>query len=305
MMSNQLALIQREVWEHRSIWLTPAAIGIVVVLMTATGLIMGSGFQGAADLAILGASNVGDAERRAVLTAALSGVTVIFTITMWILSIFYCLDSLYAERKDKSILFWRSLPVTDTETVVSKLLVAAVVIPVVTFGAVIVTHLVNLIVTSIWVSAEGGSPGHLLWDFGALFDNWAATLIFLLAVPMWLSPFIGWFLFVSAFTKRTPLLFAFLPVFVLPMLERLIFGSSLLADAIFVRTGNMPLFGNGVDIDAIFEHDHVQLTNDMVSVLGIIDLGKFFSSPSLWAGLIVCALLTTAAVYVRRYRDES
>ena len=304
MIRNQLALAKREFWEHRSIWVTPAAIGIVTILMTATSLGVGSEFKQAVDLALVGASNVGDAERRAFLTAALSGVTLIFTITMWILTIFYCLDSLYAERKDKSILFWRSLPVTDTETVVSKLLVAAVAIPVVTFGAIVVTHLFNLVVTSIWISAEGGSPGHLLWDGGALFDNWVATLIFLLAVPLWLSPFIGWFLFVSAFTKRSPLLVAFLPIIVLPMVERIVFGSTLLADAIFVRTGKMPLFG-GVDIEAIFDNERVELTSDMVSLLAVIDVGQFLTSPSLWAGLIVCGLFTTAAVYVRRYRDES
>ena len=304
MIGNQLALLKREFWEHRSIWVTPAAISVVTVLMAATGLAIGSGFHQVVDLAIVGASNVGEAERRAMLTAALSGVTLIFTITMWILTIFYCLDSLYAERKDKSILFWRSLPVTDTETVLSKLLVAAIAIPIVTFGAIVVTHILNLVVTSVFVSFEGGSPGHLLWDFGTLFDNWIATLIYLLAVPLWLAPFIGWFLFVSAFTKRSPVLFAFLPIFVLPMLERVIFGSTLLADAIFVRTAKMPLFG-GMDIDAILRDGDVELTSEMVSLLAVLDLGQFFSSPSLWAGLIVCGLFTTAAVYVRRYRDES
>ncbi len=304
MIANQVALIQREFWEHRSIWVTPAAIGVVMVLMGATGLVIGDNFREVVDMGIVGASNVGDAERRAMLIGALSGVTLLFTLTMWVLTIFYCLDSLYAERKDKSILFWRSLPITDTETVISKLIVAAVAIPLVTLVAVVATQLVNLVILSGWVSARGGSPGHLLWDVGALFDIWGSTLIFLLAVPLWLSPFLGWFLFVSAFTKRSPLLVAFLPIVVVPMLERMVLGTRYFADAIFVRSGKMPLFGD-VDPETIFDGDRVQLSTDMVSVLGVINVGKFLASPSLWLGIVVCALFTAAAVYVRRYRDES
>ena len=304
MIANQVALIKREFWEHRSIWVTPAAIAVVTVLMAATGLAIGDGFRYASEMAIVGASNIGEAERRALLIGALSGVTFLFVLAMWILTIFYCLDSLYAERKDKSILFWRSLPITDTETVVSKLLVAVLAIPAITLVAVMVTQLVNLVVMSFWVSAKGGSPGHLLWDFGAIFDIWGATLIFLLAVPLWLSPFIGWFLFVSAFAKRSPLLVAFLPIFVLPMIERMIFGTRFLAEAIFVRSGKAPLFGD-IDPQSIFDDDRLQLSTDAVSIMSVIDLGKFLGSPSLWTGIVVCGLFAAAAVYVRRYRDES
>ncbi len=304
MIGNQVALIKREIWEHRSIWVTPAAIAVVTILMAATGLAIGDSFGYAADLALVGASNVGDAERRALLIGALSGVTFLFVLAMWVLTIFYCLDSLYAERKDKSILFWRSLPITDTETIVSKLLVALLAIPLVTLAAVIVTQLANLVIMSFWVNAKGGSPGHLLWDFGAILDIWGATLIFLIAVPLWLAPFIGWFLFVSAFTKRSPLLVAFLPIVVMPMLERMILGTKFLAKAIFLRSGQLPLFGD-IDPRTIFDDDRIRLTTDAVSIMSVIDLGKFLTSPSLWTGIIVCALFAAAAVYVRRYRDES
>ena len=304
MIGNQVALIKREIWEHRSIWVTPAAIAVVTILMAATGLAIGDSFGYAADLALVGASNVGDAERRALLIGALSGVTFLFVLAMWVLTIFYCLDSLYAERKDKSILFWRSLPITDTETIVSKLLVALLAIPLVTLAAVIVTQLANLVIMSFWVNAKGGSPGHLLWDFGAILDIWGATLIFLIAVPLWLAPFIGRFLFVSAFTKRSPLLVAFLPIVVMPMLERMILGTKFLAKALFLCSGQLPLFGD-IDPREIFDDDRIRLTTDAVSIMSVIDLGKFLTSPSLWTGIIVCALFAAAAVYVRRYRDES
>ncbi|MEL7187019.1 MAG: hypothetical protein AAFN50_11400 [Pseudomonadota bacterium] len=114
MIAHQLILLRRELWEHRSIFITPGAIGIIVTLSVLTMLMFASGFAKELDMAIFGAQNVaGDAERRAVLTGFFLGTSWIFFVALAILTVFYCLDALYAERKDKSILFWRSLPVTD------------------------------------------------------------------------------------------------------------------------------------------------------------------------------------------------
>ncbi len=304
MIVHQLTLIRREIWEHRSIWMTPLVIALIVSLMSLTGQVVVSGFDQAVDIAILGASNVGENERRAAITAFLVGISILFILAMLVLTVFYSLDTLYAERKDKSILFWRSLPITDAETVVSKLVTAGFLIPLVSFAAVILTHIVNLIISSIWLAAQGGDAGHLIWSSVPLVDNWAATLIVFVALPLWMSPFLGWFLFVSAFTKRSPLLVAFLPILVVPMLERIIFGSAIFSEAIFVRTGKMPLF-RGMESADFFDEDKLSVSGEAISLLARIDLARFLTSPSLWLGLVVCALFTTAAIYMRRYRDES
>jgi len=306
MIGNQLALLRREVWEHRSIWITPAAVALVITLLTLAMFVAASKFGDITDMAIIGASNVGDNERRMALLGTLLGYTSVFLIAMWFLTIFYCLDALYAERKDKSILFWRSLPITDAETVISKLLTAVVLIPLVTFVAVAVSHLVNLILISLWINFEGGSPGHLIWGSVPLFDTWLAMLIVLLAIPLWLSPLLGWFLFVSAWTKRSPLLTAFLPIAVLPILEYVILRTHMLWDAILTRLSMqfMPLFS--IDPDLIFDEDNFRnLRLEDLSILHLLDLGKLLSSVELWLGLIVCGLFATAAVYVRRYRDDT
>lgn len=304
MIGHQLALIRREIWENRSIYVVPATIAILITLLTLTGQVSISAFGEAVDLAIVGATNVDEVHRRMALTGLLGVVTSIFAFGAWIVMIFYALDALNAERKDRSILFWRSLPITDAETVISKLLTAAVVIPLAFFAAVIVTHLVVLSLGSIWIMAKGGDAGHLIWSAAPLFDTWAASLIVAIAMPLWLSPFIGWFLFVSAFTKRSPLLMAFLPIFIVPMLERMLIGSHLFYNAIFVRTFRPPL--SNVDISELFDYERsLPITTDTVSILSAIDIGRFVASPSLWAGLVVCGLFTTAAIYVRRYRDDS
>ena len=306
MIANQFALIRRELWEHRSIYLTPAVVALVMTLLILTSYVAASGFEGALDLAIVGASNVGDAERRAALMAFLGGLTVVFLIAMAILVVFYTLDALYAERKDKSILFWRSLPITDAETVISKLLTAVLVIPLITFAVIALTHLVNLSLTSLFVRFQGGSPIHLIWGAAPIFDVWATLLIVLIAGSIWASPLIGWFLFVSAWTKRSPLLMAFLPLIVLPILEYIVFRTTFLKQAIVTRTNfaNMPLF-SGIDMEQVLNENRFEHAVENIHLLGTIDLVKFVSSPGLWLGIVVCAVFTTAAIYVRRYRDES
>ena len=303
MIGNQLALVKREIREHRSIYTAPAVIGIIVSLLTLTGQVSVSAFGDAVDLAVVGASNVDMGHRRAVIMGAFTLVTTVFAIGAWIVMVFYCLDTLYSERKDKSILFWRSLPITDAETVVSKLLVAALVIPAAFLVTAYATHLIMLVLSTFWVMAEGGNAAHLIWEPAPIFDNWAASLVFGIAMTLWLSPFLGWFLFVSAFAKRSPLLIAFLPIFVLPMLERLLLKTDLLGEAIFIRTFEPPI--SKLDLSLIRNEGIVPLDADSISLLATLDLGKFLSSPSLWAGLAVCGMLTFGAIYVRRYRDDS
>ena len=307
MIGNQVALIRRELWEHRSIYVTPLVIALIVSIMAITGQAVVSAFDQAVDIAIIGATNLGPAERAAAITVLMTGVSSLLIMAMWVLTIFYALDALYAERKDRSILFWRSLPCTDAETVVSKLVTAAIVIPLVTFAVIVITHVVVLAVASVWLGFQGANAWHLIWRAAPLLNNWAGTLIVLLALPLWLAPFIGWFLFVSAFTRRSPLLVAFLPIVILPMLEKSLIGSTVFFDAFFVRTGSMPLF-RGLSTGDIFSYqgDEWSLNGEVPSgLLSLVDLSRFLGSGSLWIGLIVCGLFVTAAIYVRRYRDES
>ena len=299
MIANQLALIKREVQEHRSFGLTPIAIASVLAIGTLALMVIGTGFRDVIDMALLGASIVGEAERRAMLMGLLALYTPVLAIAMAIVTVFYCLDCLYAERKDGSILFWRSLPVTDIETVVSKLLVALLVIPAISYVAILATHVLVLLMASVWVEMQGGSATHLLWNGAALLDIWAAILVIVWAVVLWLAPFIGWFLFVSAVVKRSPLLMALLPLAVLPLIG-LTFQSRLLLQAIWLRPFRIPLFS----ADGMGQA-HAELRQEMVSLVATFDVMQFIASPSLWLGLIVCGLFTAAAVYVRRYRDAS
>lgn len=307
MIQNQLALVRRELWEHRAIYVAPLVIALIIALLSVTGQVAISAAEEAVNISILGATNLGENERAAAITGVLVGISFVFLLGMGILTIFYSLDSLYAERKDKSILFWRSIPITDSETVISKLLTAALVIPATTFVVLAVTHIVVLVSASVWVGLRGANAWYVIWQAAPFFDNWTATLIFLLALQVWMAPFIGWFLLVSAYTKRSPFLVAFLPIIVLPMLEHIIVGTHYFRDAIFGRLAGLPLL-EGIQTSEVFsEHsDHLQaLRESGISLVSMLNIGGFLASPAMWAGVVVCGLFTTAAIYVRRYRDES
>lgn len=308
MMARQAILVRRELWEHRSILVTPAVIALLISLMAVTGHVTISAFnEQVVDIAILGASNLGTVERSAAISVMMIGISSLFALAMSVLTFFYTLDALYAERKDRSILFWRSIPCTDSETVLSKLAVAIVVIPLLTMAAIVATHLVVLAVTGIWVEIRGADAWHLLWSTAPYFDNWVGTLVVLLALPLWQAPFVGWFLFVSAFARRSTFLVGLLPILILPMLEKTLFGSTLLAQAFFVRSGNMPLF-RGLQTGDLFFYDGAGAAGAEITgfaLLPLLDLSRFLGSPGLWLGLVVCGLFTAAAIYVRRYRDDS
>ena len=305
MIENQLALIRREFWEHRSLYVVPAILGLVLVLVEITGQVSISAFGTHIDMALLGATNISANERGAAISAMLATSSILFVIAMLFIAVFYALDTLYAERKDKSILFWRSMPVTDAETVISKLITAVILIPLVTLAIIAASHIIMLVVTSIWIGLRGANAWHLIWSAVPLLDNWAATLIFVLALSLWLSPFVGWFLLVSAYTKRSPILMAVLPIILLTMLERIILGSTLLWHAVTFRTAGIPIFRDH-DFDSLFSRGSLaEVAQDGISLVSMLDVGRFLASPGLWVGLVVCGLFVTAAIYVRRFRGDS
>ena len=305
MINHQLALVKREIWEHRSIYMTPAAIVIIVTLGVLAMLAFASGFAAELDIAIFGAQNIaGYPERKAVLTGFFLGTSWIFLVALMFLTVFYSLDSLYAERKDKSILFWRSLPITDAETVISKLLTAIFVLPIATVVGIIVTHLINLTVLSMWVAMKGGDGGMLVWGSVALLDNWLAAFIIVIASGIWMSPFIGWFLLVSAYTKRSPLLMAFMPLIVISLLEGIVLRTHVFAENVLGRGDGLPLFRKA-NIEQFFEEEQWRIGENASNLLTHIDVVQFITTPGTWAGIVVCGLLCTGAIYVRRFRDES
>jgi len=142
-----------------------------------------------------------------------------FLMIMSIVIFFYLLGSLYDDRKDKSILFWKSLPASDGLTIASKLLSAMLIIPLFFWATLIATQLLMMIIGSIMVWSADMSPWQLLFAHAEPFKAWGLILSGWLANSIWMLPIYGWLVLVSSRAPRVPMLFAIVPVFVLTLLQ--------------------------------------------------------------------------------------
>jgi ABC-2 type transport system permease protein len=129
--SKYAVLVRRELWEHRILWLAPAAVALLIVVLPMFGGNLNIGPSGRPDATTPG---VPPQMQPFLSTMLLTGLAGVLGVVACIVSLVYLLDCLFAERKDRSILFWKSLPVSDAETVLAKLGLALVVVPLLTLA---------------------------------------------------------------------------------------------------------------------------------------------------------------------------
>jgi ABC-2 type transport system permease protein len=198
---------------------------------------------------------------------------------------------LYGERRDRSILFWKSLPVSDLTTVLSKAGIALVVLPLLTFAVTVVTWWVTLLLSSIVLLAGGQSVAEL-WSHLPLFQMSVMLLYHLLAYhSLWWAPIYAWLFLVSAWARRAPFLWAVLPPIAVAVVEKIAFSTSHFASMLGSR------FGGGGQSGG-FAPGHMSMVP-----LTQLGLGQFLASPGLWSGLLVAAVFLAGAVRLRRYRE--
>ncbi|HEU4516929.1 MAG TPA: ABC-2 transporter permease [Steroidobacteraceae bacterium] len=299
-MNRFLWLVRREVWEHKAIWVAPAiVIGCLALLVMTGNAHLGP-------LGDAGESHIfGDVPRETqlrVLAIVYAGLALVVFMVMGIVAFFYSIDSLYADRRDRSVLFWKSLPLSDLETVLSKFATAIIVIPLVALAASAVAQLIVAAGGSARL-AMNGLPGGLLWEPQALLGGFMAAFLWCLTAMLWYSPIVGYLMLASAWAPRGPFLWAVLPPVGLWILERMVVGSEYVGDFITDRLfGLYRLLGEqsggevnrpGGDLEKIGSVDLVGSLRD------------FYASPELWLGVAAAFLLLAGAMWVRRYRDET
>src|SRR5438874_7588667 len=272
--------VRREVWENRSIYIAPVIVAVVVLF----GFLVSTIGQPERRQAVL---LLDPARARAAIEAPYNMAAIMLILTAFIVGVFYCLDALYGERRDRSILFWKSLPVSDLTTLLSKATIPLVILPLVTFAIVIATHLVMLLWTSVLLITHGMSPGST-WTHVALFRNSLVLLYGLAAIALWHAPIYGWALLVSGWARRATFLCAVVPLLAIGFFEKITFGTSHFASMLKDR-----LMGFAPKAFAFTMHsiDSPTLTP-----------GQYLSSPGLWLGLLFAAVFIAAAIRLRRYR---
>jgi ABC-2 type transport system permease protein len=276
--------LRREVWENRSIYLAPLATATVFLLGFAIGLIHHAH-------RMRGLSALDPAKQRATLIMPYSMAAALIMFTAFAVAVFYCLDALYGERRDRSILFWKSLPVSDRTAVLSKACVAVAVIPLLTSAIVYATQMIMLPLHTAVLAATGVGGGKLWRELP--FVQMALIQVYGLAVhALWHAPLYGWLLLVSAWARRTPFLWAVLPPVLIGGFERIAFGTSHFGSLLAYRV--MGAMKEAFTVEAA--------RTGHVTLLTQLDAGRFLTSGGLWSGLLFAALFLAAATRLRRRR---
>lgn len=235
-------------------------------------------------------------KRRGILLLAYSGIAVLMFFVMGIIAFFYSLESLYADRRDRSVLFWKSLPLSDTETVLSKFAVATVAIPLVATAAAIVGQLVMAAGGSVKLAFTGG-PAGIMWAPDILAGGALGAIVLAVVCALWYAPIVGYLLLASSWAPKSPFLWAVLPPVALAMLEKIAFGSERVTTFLGYRTI--------APLKAMFDDEEKIKASELGPTDLVANMTEMLLSPGMVLGLVAAALLLVAAIWVRRYRDES
>jgi len=303
-MNKFVWLLRREVWESRAIWMAPSICAGIMILSTLAGVLKTGNMQIDADLVSKLSAELTPEKARGLTIVALIGMGVPFLITGLFTQFFYALDALYAERRDRSVLFWRSLPVSDTATVLAKVLVAAIVIPLAAAVAMLFTELVLFVIGSFRAPAALPVLDYL-WS-PSIWAGWIASSIFLvLASGLWFLPAIGWYLLVSAWAPRSPFVFAVAIPCGVMFAEKIVFGTKLIGHAVFSLYAGFParvLAHGGGSLSIQLDDKHMDVP---ASALDIVRPLQFFATPELWLYVLLGAAMIAGAIWLRRYRETA
>jgi ABC-2 type transport system permease protein len=234
--------------------------------------------------AALGSAQVHDVINQPFDTVALLIMGITFLVAL-----FYCLDALYGERRDRSILFWKSLPVSDTATVLSKASIPIVVVPLFAFALTVAMQLLMLVLISAVIQGTGVTAG-MLWNQLSLFHGWHVLFIHLVTGHgLWYAPLYAYLLLISAWARRAPFLWATLPLVAVGGAEKIAFNTSYFAAVLAGRIAGGPSVDGasaGTNMDAMTPFTLTQMV----------------SSPGLWLGFLVAAAFLAGAIRLRHHR---
>ena len=321
-------LLRREFWEHKGgfFW-APIWAGGISLLLTLMALIFGevamrreavSGLKvngqvmiNGLDLNLITEQMSPDDVQKLADGISLSTASAMFwpLLVLGFVVFLYCLGSLYDERKDRSVLFWKSLPVSDRDTVLSKALSALVVAPTLAIAVGIACMVAFLLVLSVFVLLHHGNPFVLLWSPDNLLANAGVALAAIPVYALWALPSAGWLLLCSAWSKSKPFLWAIMiPVFAgvfiswfdlmnVFNLDSSWFWKNVVAHllgGVFPGTWFTVMDMGGLQVKEL--GNHLVLLKALYSAL---------ATPQLWIGAGAGIAMIAAAVRLRRWRDDN
>jgi ABC-2 type transport system permease protein len=305
-MNNLLMLVRREVWEHRSLWIAPLVLaGVILVIALFGGVHVSEDdpfWFGHLDDGMTAEDRRHAIEqmspppnvRKAIIAGVFSMLTMVQLLVLGIVVFFYLLDCLLAERRDRSILFWKSLPVSDSAVVASKALTALVAAPLFVLA---VSALMQVLFAGIAAIRLGDLP-FVPWDTVTWLKVQVMLLGFVPMVVLWYLPIAGYLMVVSVWSRKNAFLWAVLPWVALMIVEGLIMRSGHhVAEFLGDR------FGGFATLMAFSGRDDFEAGNLVGAAYEHI--GRVFADWEIWVGAVAGLALIAAATRIRRYRDDS
>jgi ABC-2 type transport system permease protein len=314
-------LVKREYWESRRgfLWAqfwAAASILVITILGIIAGEVLKARAGGQMDVSM--GLNLGQILREATtrdmdqLVKALDATMLLFGfvagMVLFFVVFFYLLGALYDDRRDRSVLFWKSLPLSDTGTVLSKAVAGIVVAPLIATGIVLAGYVGAQVVVSLWLLLHAVNPLPL-WIQGEPYGVWLRLLVMVPVNALWALPTVGWLLLWSAAVRSKPFLWAIIVPIIAGMLNFWIgllgvphirpdfywgdIAGRLLLSVVpgsWINPGAQGMRFRGM-------HD--------LAAINYPAMGHAMASPQMWIGVIVGAALIAAAIWFRRWRDEA
>jgi len=314
-------LLKREFWENRGgfLW-APLITGAIISLLTAVLAVIGvARFRNsgvASDLQFNGGlaeharqiGGIGD-------TALLTGISLTFLVLAFVV-FFYALGCLYDDRRDRSVLFWKSLPVSDLQMVLSKATWALLLAPVVALAAGLLIGAVLWLIVGMAAAAAGMPSASAIFTHSNPLSVVGNALTMIPAYLLWALPAVGWLMLCSAWARTKPFLWAVLiPVLscVMVSMAGILPGTSIDYGKVWYTLVYRGLFsvlpGSWAPVSSAFqdnaqraENADIQGPADIMNLMNISNL-DVLGSPDLWIGAAIGAAFIALAVYLRRWRE--
>ncbi|MDE2345759.1 MAG: hypothetical protein KGL13_04750 [Gammaproteobacteria bacterium] len=293
-MKAYTTMARRELWEHRSLWLVQLVVAGILLLATLWG--MGALIWSHAHGFLQGNSAVsmGDAQ------ASVIAGAVVFNFALVLTACFYLMDCLYSDRKDRSVMFWRSMPVSDTAMVLSKLFTAMVTAPAIAFVVVVGFE----IAAGLIVGAAGAVTGiGLLSNYhaAAVLLGWFTLAVAFLVQSLWLLPYYGWFLLCSAWARKLPLAWTVMVPLAMMLAELVVFHTHYISKMILGHLARWFGMLHSNQAEFVVGQSGIDQHGQLMTLSSVL---SYLVRPEMWIGVIIGVVFTIGAVWLRRNRSE-
>jgi ABC-2 type transport system permease protein len=313
-------LLRREFWENKGgfFW-APVIAGAVFLLMNFGGILIAETAASRSKIQI-GALKLGELTQTmsevqrlqvgAGIDMALLTIAGLIGMVSAIVVFFYCLSALYDERRDRSVLFWKSLPISDQATVASKVVSAVIIAPIIATVVACITGFLFLLMISAYMMLHGISPMSLIWSNASPFATWSKILLALPISAVWALPSIGWLMLCSVWARSKPFLWAFLVpagvgvmVWWFDLMQSLSLPSTWYWTEVFSRAlfsgFNTWLTPMRLNFDGVTDPSGL-----MDQAFSLVSIYGNFARMELWIGAAIGIAMLVLATYLRRWRDE-